>query len=255
MMNRGVSFSVASHAAWAPGLDTEAAWQAWARNPFTIAGQADAAVSAMPAMLRRRAGFVGKMALEVAYRCLDGQTDVPTVFCSRHGECTRSVELLSDLTQELPLSPTAFSLSVHNAAAGLFSIARHDQGSHSALSAGHSGVEHAVIEACGLLADGAPSVLLVVYDGVLPEVFHAFQDCQEQSFAWAWLMQPTSADSAETMSLSWAGVDGKGNAVTTAAAPDLQQPGGLDVLAFYLRRDPELARTVDARCWRWERHA
>lgn len=255
MKCRGVSFSVATHAAWAPGLDTEVAWLAWARKPFTIAGQADAEVSAMASMLRRRAGFVGKMALEVAYRCLDGQTAIPSIFCSRHGECSRSVELLSDLAQAQPLSPTAFSLSVHNAAAGLFSIARHDCASHSALAAGHGGVEHAVIEACGLLADGAPSVLLVVYDGVLPEVFRAFQDCQEQSFAWAWLMRPAAVGAVDTISLSWGHHETHDFAPTTSLAPDLLQPGGLDVLAFYLRRDPELIRTVDSRCWRWERHA
>src|SRR5882757_5706397 len=97
MRFRGVRFSIASHAAWGPGLETDAAWRAWADNQFVIKGNAEAAVSAMPAMLRRRAGFAGKMALEVAYRCLDGRVGVPTVFCSRHGECARSVALLSDL--------------------------------------------------------------------------------------------------------------------------------------------------------------
>ncbi|AMP10258.1 beta-ketoacyl synthase, N-terminal domain protein [Collimonas arenae] len=161
------------------------------------------------------------------------------------------MELLSDLAQGLPLSPAGFSLSVHNAAAGLFSIARHDRASHSALAAGHGGVEHAVIEACGLLADGAPSVLLVVYDGVLPEVFHAFQDCQEQPFAWAWLMQPASGNAADTISLSWGNSDTQDVAATSTEL----QPGGLEVLAFYLRGDRELLHTVDSRRWRWERHA
>ena len=35
-------------------------------------------------MLRRRAGFLGKMALEVAYQCLGQRIDVPTVFSSWH---------------------------------------------------------------------------------------------------------------------------------------------------------------------------
>jgi hypothetical protein len=77
-------------------------------------------------MLRRRAGFLSKMALEVAYQCLGEQIDVPTVFCSRHGEAARSVDLLLDLAKGEPLSPTSFGLSVHNATGGLFSIARRD---------------------------------------------------------------------------------------------------------------------------------
>ncbi|HWX02172.1 beta-ketoacyl synthase chain length factor [Collimonas sp.] len=257
----GVRFSIASHAAWAPGLDTAAAWAAWAERPHVIAGEREAAVAAMPAMLRRRAGFIGKMALESAYRCLAGRTDVPTVFCSRHGECMRSVELLADLADGQPLSPASFSLSVHNAAAGLFSIARQDQASHAALAAGHAGIEHAVIEACGLLADGAPEVLLVAYDGVLPVLFHEFQDCQEQPFAWAWLMQAVTAESSDVIALSWASPDGdeasamqqESSKTEPDRAVDARQPAGLEVLAFYLRRQVELQRTVDQQHWRWQR--
>ncbi|AMO95018.1 beta-ketoacyl synthase, N-terminal domain protein [Collimonas fungivorans] len=210
-------------------------------------------MSAMPAMLRRRAGAMGKMALETAYRCLDGKVGVPTVFCSRHGECTRSVELLADLVQGQPLSPTSFSLSVHNAAAGLFSVARRDQASHSAMAAGRSGVEHAVIEACGLLADGAAEVLLVVYDGVLPEVFFEYQDCQEQPFAWAWLMRAESADAGNLIGLSWSGEAGAETNAAPLESNGSRQPGGLEVLAFYLRQDRQLVRKADGRNWCWSR--
>src|SRR4030095_12515293 len=171
-----VSFSIASCAAWAPGMETKEAWIAWAKANHVIAGDIAAPVQAMPPMLRRRAGFLGKMALEVAYQCLGQRIDVPTVFCSRHGEASRSVDLLLDLAKGVPLSPTSFGLSVHNAAAGLFSIARLDHASSTALAAGKSSVEHAVIEACGLLAEAESEVLLVVYDLPLPQIVAAFQD-------------------------------------------------------------------------------
>ena len=270
----GIQFSITSQAAWAPGIETDAAWQAWAHNRFPIQGTAEPALAAMPAMLRRRAGFIGKMALEVAYRCLNGGNAAATVFCSRHGECARSVELLQDLVQDHPLSPTSFSLSVHNATAGLLSIARHDQSNHSALSAGDSGVEHAVIEACGLLADGASEVLLVVYDGLLPNEFMAYQDCQDQPFAWAWLLRRPPSDgslNAETITLSWETMVNRqagGNVIVTSEfdstlkssqknGPDaaLPQPAGLEVLRFQLRQDQSLDRYVDNRHWCWRRHA
>ena len=120
-----VTFGVAGHAAWAPGVETPEAWNAWADAPFEIAAGAEPGVKQMPAMLRRRAGFLGKMALEVAYRCVDGKSGIPAVFCSRHGDVARALDLLTDLGAGAPLSPASFGLAVHNANAGLFSIAEH----------------------------------------------------------------------------------------------------------------------------------
>jgi hypothetical protein len=195
-------------------------------------------------MLRRRAGLLGKMALEVAYQCLGRHIDVPTVFSSRHGDAVRSVALLLDLAKNVPLSPTSFGLSVHNATAGLFSIARGDHSSHVALAAGQSSVEHAVIEACGMLAEGEPAVLLVAYDCPLPTPYCAFQDCDEQPYAWAWLMQPP-AD--EVVSLRWS------DALEHSLSSVERLPAGLEVLRFYLRKEPTLERTSDTRRWLWSR--
>ena len=101
----GVSFSIASCAAWAPGIETKDAWIAWAKANHFIAGDIAAPVQAMPPMLRRRAGFLDKMALEVAYECLGQRVDVPIVFSSRHGEAARSVDLLLDLRRARFLLP------------------------------------------------------------------------------------------------------------------------------------------------------
>lgn len=243
---QSVSFSVAGQAAWAPGIETPQAWLAWAQAPFPIADGADPAVPAMPPMLRRRAGFLGKMALQVAYQCLAGRPDIPTVFCSRHGEVVRSVTLLTDLAQDVALSPTAFGLAVHNASAGLFSIARADRASHQAVAAGASTIEHGVIDACSLLADGAPMVLLVAYDHRLPSLFAAFDDCHEQPHAWAWLMVPAADD---PVCLSWSPASAHGTADADGMPAEL--PGGLEILRFALRNDALLERTVGPHRWRW----
>lgn len=245
MSFQGVSFSIASHAAWAPGVETKDAWLAWAKGDVVITGGAEPPVQAMAPMLRRRAGFLAKMALEVAYQCLGESTGVPTIFSSRHGEALRSADLLSDLARGLPLSPTSFGLSVHNATGGLFSIARRDHASNTALAAGKSGVEHAVIEACGLLAEGEPRVLLVVYDCPLPALYSGFQDCHEQPYAWAWLIEPP-AD--EIVSLAWSDA-------ADDTAPGVERlPAGLEVLRFHLRKESVLERTCDRHRWRWARH-
>jgi hypothetical protein len=264
-----IRFSVAAHAAWAPGRETAAAWQAWAMdkvNKITTADEVggDPALKAMPAMLRRRASPAGKMALEAAYATypaadpVDGaipeQTEIPAIFCSRHGECGRSAELLIDLARGIPLSPTAFSLSVHNATGGLFSIARSDRANSLALAAGHSTVEHGVIEACSLLADGAPAVLLVMADGPLPAMYREFADCDEQSFGWAWLLTAPDKGDADTISLRWSSgapahdAGNEGNDAQPAA-----EPGGLQVMRFFLSDEASLERRADRRLWTWSR--
>ena len=240
-----VQFSIAAFAAWAPGIETETAWLEWLSGHRQIANGSEPTVSSMAPMLRRRAGLLERMALEVAYRCLADRKNVPVIFGSRHGEAFRSLDLLTDLAKGLPLSPTHFAMSVHNATGGLFSIARGDHANNSALAAGQSTVEHAVIEACGLLADTASEVLLVVYDRQLPRVYAAFQDCEEQPFAWAWLMQ---APSKESLSLSWAAAEGgERTLVEERLTP------GLQVLDFYLRGDRHLKRISQGRSWLWSR--
>jgi hypothetical protein len=244
MCARGVSFSIAAHAAWAPGVTSSEAWAGWARAPFQIAGQAEPAVASMPAMLRRRAGFLGKMALEVAYACIGDRTNVPAVFCSRHGEVARAVDMLGELADKQPLSPTAFGLAVHNASAGLFSIARTDRSNHIALAAGAATIEHAVIEACGLLADSEEAVLLVAYDCALPPLLAQFSECDEQPHAWAWLVTSVGED---PIRLSWRANDGQPMASAT--------PGGLEVLRFQLSGAARLERVTGPQHWTWSRDA
>lgn len=243
MFENEVVFSIARHAAWAPGVATREGWAEWARAPWPLAAGAEPKVAAMPAMLRRRAGFMGRMALEVAYECIGQDADVPTVFCSRHGEVSRSIELLRDLARGEPLSPTAFGLAVHNASAGLFSIARADRANHVALAAGSATLEHAVIEACSQLADGVPMVLLVACDMALPSPYQRFEDCDEQPFAFAWAMV---AAESEPVRLSWRG---------QSEADVSRVPGGLDVLRFQLGEGAPLVRDAAGKRWTWSRDA
>jgi hypothetical protein len=243
-MSVAVNFSITADAAWAPGVESPPAWSAWADGEIAITGDSEPPVKALAPLLRRRAGTLAKMALEVAYRCLGDRRDVPIVFCSRHGEADRSVAMLSELAKSQPLSPTSFGLSVHNAVGGLFSIARGERVNQVAVAAGNSSVEHSAIEASGLLVDGAPQVLLVVYDCPLPSLYAAFQDCQEQPFAWAWLIELAAK---RKMTLAWEPAE---SAITSGPA---SMPGGLEVLRFYLRAERRLERLCDGRKWIWTR--
>ena len=257
MRVNSVKFAVARQAAWAPGLSDVSDWAAWAgaEQPAPIVaagpGVAEAPVPQLPPLLRRRAGALGKMALQAAFSCLGDLESIPAVFCSRHGELVRAVELISALVQGEGVSPTGFGLSVHNASAGLLSIARGERASHFALAAGAATVEHGVIEACGLLADGAPMVLLVVYDAPLPAPLRHFQDCEEQPFAFAWAMVAADADAdADPIELAW---QASRHDVAPPAGPT--QPGGLEALRFQLSGAMRMQREAQQRCWTWSRGA
>ena len=248
MRTEGVRFLIARQAAWAPGLETPQQWQAWAHSPAPIPAAGEPAVRQMAPLLRRRAGQLGKMALEVAYACLGEARHIPIVFCSRHGEVARAVDLLSSLAQGEALSPTAFGMAVHNASAGLFSIARVDQANQLALAAGSASVEAAVIEACALLADGASQVLLLAADSPLPQPFAPFDDEHGQPHAFAWLLQ-AGAGQDDEIALAW-------RPRTAHDAPHgTAMPASLAALRFVLGQAAQHEHAANRQCWRWSRHA
>lgn len=176
-------------AAYADGLVTRDEWLAWARGPERLPAehvQQVPALSDMPAMMRRRVDRLGRLACQVAYWCQQAAGDAPLVFASRYGDAHRSLQLLGDLVQQQALSPTGFALSVHNAVAALYSIARGDTRNAVVVAGGRATVTAALVEAAALVADGEPEVLVVCYEAPLPEHYAHFQDEQNCEFAWAW---------------------------------------------------------------------
>ena len=131
-----ITFNIAQWRAWAPGLDSVDDWRAWCQAPVLLpASDACPDVSFLPAMQRRRLSRLARMAFSVGWPLAEGLQDLPLVFISRHGETPRTLDILSDLANEQPLSPTQFSLSVHNAVIGLWSILRGETSEMTALAA------------------------------------------------------------------------------------------------------------------------
>ncbi|PID63384.1 MAG: hypothetical protein CSB44_01840 [Gammaproteobacteria bacterium] len=87
--------------------------------------------------------------------------NVPMVFASRYGSMTATLALLKSLIDGEILSPTRFSMSVHNAPIGLTSLLFGNRGDHVAIAAGESTLSAALEECLGLLLDGKPEVALV----------------------------------------------------------------------------------------------
>lgn len=184
-------FNIAQWRAWAPGLATTEDWQQWSRNPTVPDDQDDAPdVSFLPAMQRRRLSRLARMAFSVGWPLAEGHDRLPLVFVSRHGETPRTFDILSDLAADQPLSPTQFSLSVHNAVIGLWSILRGETSEMTALAAAGDGLEHGVLEAAALLADGAPAVLLVVAEENPPRAYAPWIDDVPFPYALGLLLTP-----------------------------------------------------------------
>jgi hypothetical protein len=246
-------FWIEHWAAWAPGLETQSDWREWFAAPQAPAGDQQAALGAMPAMMRRRIDPLGRAALQSAYAVQPSEESIPLVFASRWGDLARSVGMLEQLALGQPLSPTAFSLSVHNAIGALYSIARGDRSNYQAVSAGEHTAEAGFAEAQGLLADGAAGVMLVVFDAALPECFSAFRSVDASTFthAWACLLRPIAVEaSAERLCLSAKAADTSFDPKMASASEDFQLPADLRTLAFLIGQQPCLQQGP----WYWARH-
>ena len=161
-------FDIARWHAWAPGVQNPDDWHAWLQGTLVAPPDAQPDVSFLPGLLRRRLDRQGRMALHTAWPCAKGLEAVPLVYASRHGALQRTLEMLVALTKDEPLSPTLFSLAVHNSTAGLFSIARGDRSATTAMAAGKDSLTMGLLEAAGMLADGAAHVLVMYADDVAP---------------------------------------------------------------------------------------
>lgn len=181
-MNSAVRVAVKRWNAWLPGIQGEAACAQWAAGDRAPVVSAQADVTLVPAMLRRRLGPVGKPVAAVAWDMIEPGDHQSLVFASRHGDQAKTLQLLSEIGCQSPLSPAAFSMSVHNATAGLLSIAKKATGPHTALSADARLLSAAIIEAYGQLVAGVRSVVCVIYDLPLPSDYN-YHEIQDFPFA------------------------------------------------------------------------
>ena len=146
--------------------------------------------SHIPAMARRRLGPLAKLAVAVADTVLAqaSQADIPIVWASRYGDADKTAGMMQSQAAGESLSPTAFGLSVHNGIGAQHSILRGTRSNAVCVAASHGVAEAGVMEALGLLSDGAPEVMLVCYDAPLPEPYDRFHDEPQPSYAWAALL-------------------------------------------------------------------
>lgn len=177
--------SILTWAAWSPGLESPVAWRQWAQAGIVAGtGNTAPALEALTALQRRRLSPLTRLALHVTANCQQACRADFIIFVSRHGDLARSTGILRDLAARETPSPTAFSTSVHNAVAGLYSILYQDDTPSTSIAAGRNGFAQAWLEACGrLYSDEARRVLIVSYDNPPCEPYTRWSHCPEQPFA------------------------------------------------------------------------
>ena len=162
-------FSIRGWRAASTRMADDDAWRAWAADP-SIAQDLPSqrpALEFLGAMQRRRLSGVARLMVDAAWPLVQDDEHLPVVYVSHDGEINRSFELWLTLLKEGTVSPTSFGLSVHNALVGQWSMLRRDGSESTALCARSAQLETGVVEACGMLADGASAVLVVVADDPL----------------------------------------------------------------------------------------
>lgn len=236
-------FRVAGWEAYA-GADfsEKRAWMDWAAAPaadWASAATPVAPVARMAPILRRRADAADRLALEIAFR-LAPAGGLPTVFASRHGQVVRSASMLKAQAAGEPASPMDFSLSVHNATAGQYSIAAGDRHASTSLSSQSESFGSALLEAAGLLAEGAPEVLLVASDPRVPEAFGHMAGTEPAGYAVGLLLR---ADRGEAFAC----------ALDLGPGPDDTEPQALAFLRALAGGHDRARWSRGGRLWSWER--
>jgi len=180
-----LSAGIAGIGFWTRGLPSWAAACAYLADGPSAHGMPpdDAPAKPSPQLLapneRRRAPETVAVALEVALAaCTAAGRDPATlssVFASTHGDLAITDYMCQTLASDPhSLSPTRFHNSVHNAAAGYWTIGAGAMAPATAISAYDASFAQGLLEALAQLATGTEAVLLVGYDsasaGPLAEV-------------------------------------------------------------------------------------
>ncbi|HET7267024.1 MAG TPA: beta-ketoacyl synthase chain length factor [Oleiagrimonas sp.] len=187
---------------WSPGLVDWAAWRTLLQGTGTKDDTAPAKPrpSCLAAGERRRVSVHVLAAIEVASQAVamsgrDG-SDLPCIFASANGD-TGIMDYICATLADTPqhLSPTRFHNSVHNAAAGYWTIATDNHAASQAVTAGETTFAAGLLEAAVQATVEDHPILLVAHDdpgsGPLREVMAV-----QQPFACALLLSPRASSSA-----------------------------------------------------------
>ncbi|MBL5922499.1 beta-ketoacyl synthase chain length factor [Lelliottia amnigena] len=226
----------------APGLSDATQWQAWSRESLAIDPAApQAKLTALPMMTARRLNSGSKLAVDCGLSMLRKHAIDAVVYTSRHGELERNYRILHALATDQAVSPTDFAMSVHNSAVGNLTIAARQPIVSSSLSAGLDTFQQGLCEVLSLLHAGYSRVLLVDFDGALPDFYHPHLPPHMPTWPYALALVIEAGDMLRCETQT--GSDG--------IEPPL--PQSLMFLQHYLRDEPAFVVSGERLLWQWSR--
>ncbi len=174
---------------WAEGADILSGRHPWVSVPTVLPPP-----EGLPPAERRRTGAVVKLALAVGLEATRqagaDPARLPAVFTSSGGDGQNCHEICQVLASaERQLSPTRFHNSVHNAAAGYWSIATGATPASNALCAYDASFAAGLLEALTQVAIERTAVLLIAYDASYPEPLRTVRPIPD-AFAVALVLAP-----------------------------------------------------------------
>ncbi|MFL6604032.1 MAG: beta-ketoacyl synthase chain length factor [Steroidobacteraceae bacterium] len=185
-----------------PGLDgwTSSTALLEGRSPYVPQPTVLPTPEGLPPAERRRLGRVVKLALGVGLQATSkagaDPACLPAVFASSGGDGYNCHEICQALSlDERLISPTRFHNSVHNAAAGYWSIATGSRACANAVCAFDASFAAGLLEAVTqVVVDNTP-VLLVAYDAPYPSPLFEKRPIP-QAFGVAFVLEPVGLASA-----------------------------------------------------------
>lgn len=183
-------------------------------------------VSFIPAMTRRRMTDLQKIAVGLATKVVPEHSDYRVVFASRFGEWRQTIKLIEQFHQYGEMSPAGFSNSVHNAAAGAFSLLQKNQNEYTSIAAGLRTLESGILAALTM----KKPVLFVYAEEHSPEFYDEFLDAPVLAHGLAFML------------------DGKGDREIIFDISDTDcSPLTFDKMAEFLEKGGEITTSV----WKW----
>jgi hypothetical protein len=203
------------------------------------------APQALPPAERRRTGATVKLAIGVAQQAVAAAAIDPArlaaVFASSSGDGVICHEICATLaTEDRQISPTRFHNSVHNAAAGYWSIAMGATAPSSALCAYDASFAAGLLEALIQVAVSGAPALLAAYETAYPEPLRAKRPLPD-SFGAALVLTPTAQGpglARITASLTDAPCDRMADPALEALRAGIPAARSLPLLRLLARREP-----------------
>jgi hypothetical protein len=227
---------------WTPESRIPTQWHEHWEQPGARPKHAKVPDDAIPPAQRRRMSALSKLAVQVALEASRGATADFLVFASQHGELNRTCELLANIVAGVELSPTAFSQTVHNTSAGLYTIVAKSRAPASSVAAGANTFPYAWLEAEAFLVEGPTSrhALLVAYDEALPAPYRAYSQAAPCTYGVAFMLR-LAASGGLTLE------------TTEPGSADERLPLAPLLAAWWESAERSLRITADGQGWLWRR--